>query len=372
MKRSLFFICYIIISAISAYSPRSVSASVNIAVIGSNAVYDYGSPEIKADLFGARVSGKSEIIKDISDRENIPAKNAEIKFSPDEKNVFSFEKESDGIEVDEEYLLDELNAALSIGGGAVSIRYKTVRPTVTENELRTQTFERARFTTYFANSSPERINNVMLAAKSVSGSVVESGETFSFNRAVGERSKERGYKTAKIIKDGKFEDGLGGGVCQVSTTLYNAALLSGLEIAEYHPHSLAVSYVENSFDAMVSFGSADLKIKNVTDGKIFIAAYVYADRVTFVIFGEKNPYEIERCSVTEKIVRADEETIYSEDLLKGETNVKVKAKDGAVSKGYLIVKKGGKSYKKLLRSDSYGKVDGVIEKGVREKSNSLA
>ncbi|MBO7525173.1 MAG: hypothetical protein J6T42_00040, partial [Clostridia bacterium] len=131
MKRSLFFICYIIISAISAYSPRQVRASVNIAVIGSNAVYDYGSPEIKADLFGARVSGKSEIIKDISDRENIPAKNAEIKFFPDAKNVFSFEKESDGIEVDEEYLLDELNAALSIGGGAVSIRYKTVRPTVT-------------------------------------------------------------------------------------------------------------------------------------------------------------------------------------------------------------------------------------------------
>ena len=86
---------------------------------------------------------------------------------------------------------------------------------------------------------------------------IEPGQIFSFNEAIGRRSLEAGYKEANIIKDGEFVKGVGGGVCQVSSTLYNAVLLSGLKVVESHPHSLKVGYVKEGFDAMVNFYSAD-------------------------------------------------------------------------------------------------------------------
>ena len=373
MKRSLFFICFLLLFTVCFKSETKAQASVGVKIVvaGAEDVYSYGYPEIKTSLCGSRLSGKSEAIKEIAEKENKAAKNAQIRFSPDGEKVFSFVKEESGRAVDEKKLSEDIDAALSVGGGAISVTFNALLPTVTEKDLRLQTFERARFSTYFINSSSERIANVKLAAKSVNGSVIESGETFSFNETVGERTEERGYKYAKIIKDGKFEDGLGGGVCQVSTTLYNAALLSGLEIAEYHPHTLAVSYVENSFDAMVSYGSADLKIKNNTGGKIFIAAKVDEDKITFTLFGEKNPYEITRSSVTEKTLPAKTETVMNKELSAGETRTKIKAKDGAVSKGYLIIRSGGGTYKKLIRSDNYKQVDGVIEKGALNNLDSF-
>lgn len=101
---------------------------------------------------------------------------------------------------------------------------------------------------------------------------IANGEEFSFNAAVGERTEERGYSTAKVIENGKFVEGVGGGVCQVSSTVYNCALLSGLTVTERHRHSLAVSYVEPSFDAMVSYSYADLRFYNDTGKSVFIVA----------------------------------------------------------------------------------------------------
>lgn len=338
-------------------------AAGEIVVTGENGVYRYSYPQVKKTLAGLKISGKNEAIEEIAFGERIEAIDATVVFSPDGESIFSFTKERRGRAVDEEKLREDLFAALSVGGGAISPTYMTVEPNVTVNELKNMTFERARFTTYYENSSPERVNNVVLAAKSVSGTVVESGETFSFNAVVGERTEARGYKTAKIIKDGRFEEGLGGGVCQVSTTLYNAALMAGLEISEYHPHTLAVSYVENSFDAMVSFGSADLKFKNDTGGKIFIAAYPKDGSLTFVIFGEKNPDRISRRSVTERVIEAKTEIAINPELPFGEERVIVRPKNGAVSRGYLVVERNGKRREYLLRRDEYKSVNGEKETG---------
>ncbi|HKL94383.1 MAG TPA: VanW family protein, partial [Clostridia bacterium] len=105
---------------------------------------------------------------------------------------------------------------------------------------------RATFSTTYSNSSPNRKHNIKLAASKLNITLYPD-EIFSFNRIVGERSEARGFLTAHIILDGKFVDGVGGGVCQVSTTLYNCALLSDLEILCAHRHSLPVSYVAPSF-----------------------------------------------------------------------------------------------------------------------------
>ena len=102
---------------------------------------------------------------------------------------------------------------------------------------------RASFYTSYPSSTAERKHNIILASKSIDNTFIDVGGEFSFNLVVGDRTEKRGYKKSKIIINGDFADGIGGGVCQVSTTLYNAVLLAGLEIIEYHPHSLPVSYV---------------------------------------------------------------------------------------------------------------------------------
>lgn len=96
------------------------------------------------------------------------------------------------------------------------------------------------------------MHNIALAAEKINGCILADGEEFSFNGRVGARTESNGFLSAPIILEGDFVEGVGGGVCQASTTVYNAALLAGMEITEQHPHSLRVGYVEPSFDAMVS------------------------------------------------------------------------------------------------------------------------
>ena len=108
------------------------------------------------------------------------------------------------------------------------------------------------YTTYFNEKEWGRCENIRIAASLLDGITVQGYGEFSFNKAVGKRTEEAGFKEAKIIVNGEYAQGVGGGVCQVSTTLYNAALKSGLMVTELHPHSLKVSYVQPSRDAMVS------------------------------------------------------------------------------------------------------------------------
>ena len=134
----------------------------------------------------------------------------------------------------------------------------------------------AEFSTRLPNDTKARDDNIKIACKILNGSVVKSGETFSFWDSLGCTTKEKGYKKAKTFtSDGKVTKSYGGGVCQISTTIYNAVLkVKGLEIKERHEHSRDVAYIEDGKDAAVSFGSADLKFKNTLDYDIKIEAKV--------------------------------------------------------------------------------------------------
>lgn len=144
------------------------------------------------------------------------------------------------------------------------------------------------FSTDYSSSGENRASNIELAAKFLDGAVIPSCGILSFNETVGARTEERGFKTAHVIFEGKFIDGVGGGVCQVSTTLYNAAIRAGLE-TDSQSHSLPVSYVGIGFDAMVS-STADLWILNPYDSEATLRAECKNKRLTIKIYGEKGSW----------------------------------------------------------------------------------
>ena len=118
------------------------------------------------------------------------------------------------------------------------------------------------FKTEYNKNLKNRTINLKIASKEINNTIIMPGEIFSFNDIVGETTEEKGYKAAKIFLKGEEIEGIGGGICQVSSTLYNAADNVGLEIIERHSHSKPVYYVEKNRDAATAFGSVDLKIKN--------------------------------------------------------------------------------------------------------------
>ncbi len=237
--------------------------------------------------------------------------------------------------------------------------------------LELQFVEKGCFSTNFSTSSEARKNNIKVALSKFDGLVLDKGEVLSFNQTTGVRNKESGYQEAKIISGGSYIEGYGGGVCQVSTTLYNAALLSDLEILEVHSHSLPVGYVEPSFDAMVNIGSSDLRIRNNTNGKIIITTSYKNDVCKVKIFGEKNKYKITRISEKIKVIPASEDVIETdykkfnlEDLDIGEEKRVSYSKDGFYSNGYLnYYDSDGTLIKtKKIRQNKYNATQGIIVK----------
>lgn len=238
---------------------------------------------------------------------------------------------------------------------------------------------RSKFYTSYPASAPERKHNIKKAAEALNGVFIDAGGEFSFNRTVGERTEKNGYKKAKIIVNGRFVDGVGGGVCQVSTTLYNALLLGGIKITEYHAHSLPVSYIAPSFDAMVNSGSADLRFVNNTHNPLILYAAADDAQITISIFGESTSEKYVRQSIiTEELLPPAEEITFDDELLypdlyEGEKKVLCYGKKGYVSEGVLIKYVNGKPLSStVIRKDRYNPTRGLIVIGRAQKTQSDA
>ena len=159
------------------------------------------------------------------------------------------------------------------------------------------------------------------------------GESFSFNKTVGRRTEENGFRRAKIIVGGQYTDGVGGGVCQASTTLYNAALLAGMKVTAVSRHSLVPSYVDPSFDAMVNGSGSDLKFVNAGEDPVFIRAVATNGKATAEFYSSELPYKVQLKSVTVKTGErpadtefVDTERRYTEGMAAGE---KIRVSGGA-------------------------------------------
>ncbi len=144
-----------------------------------------------------------------------------------------------------------------------------------------------KFSTDYSSSSSARKTNIMTGASYIDGSVIYPGETFSVEEAVVPFDEEHGYEEAPSYENGTTVDSYGGGICQVSTTLYNAVIRAELDVVERYGHSMTVSYVDPSADAAIAEGTKDLKFTNNTDAPIYIAGYTDGDTITFTIYGHE-------------------------------------------------------------------------------------
>lgn len=143
------------------------------------------------------------------------------------------------------------------------------------------------YKTPLLSKAKNRVDNIKLASKKINGYKVKPGAIFSFNDVVGKRDAENGFKVATIIVKGEYDEDMGGGVCQLSSTLYNAADKAKLEVLERHAHSRAVSYLPEGRDAAVSYGYLDLKFKNNKEYSIEIRAWVESNEVHVAIYKAK-------------------------------------------------------------------------------------
>lgn len=166
------------------------------------------------------------------------------------------------------------------------------KPEVTVNDLGMDAFPDllATYSTKYVNN-PDRTTNLRLASNKINGKVLMPGEVFSFNKVVGRRTVAAGYKNAAIFSDGQVTDGLGGGICQVTSTLYNAVVFANLDITSRRNHMFVPSYVTGGRDATVVYGSTDFKFKNSRTYPIKITSSVQGGIATVNIYGYKNPNE---------------------------------------------------------------------------------
>lgn len=167
----------------------------------------------------------------------------------------------------------------------VNLVVKKEEPKIKTELLKSVDSVLATHSTKFNNSVPNRAHNIIKSANSTSDIILMPGEEFSYNESTGPRSKANGYKNAPVIVNGKLQDGTGGGVCQVSTTIYNSALYSGLDITKVRNHSLPSVYAPVGKDATVVDGYLDLKFKNPYNHPIYIKNTTYNGVVTSKIYG---------------------------------------------------------------------------------------
>ena len=193
--------------------------------------------------------------------------------------------------------VDEAKAILEQEQEEYIIPLQVLYPNVTTNMIGQEAFPDllSSFKTYYSTRDIDRTTNLLLASNKINGTVVMPGEVFSYNTVVGERTIAAGYKEAPIYVSGEVVDGLGGGICQVTSTLYNAVVYANLEIVERSNHQFVPSYVTASRDATVVYGSIDFKFKNNRNYPIKIMCSVSNGVVNFEIYGLKtaDDYEVE-------------------------------------------------------------------------------
>lgn len=191
----------------------------------------------------------------------------------------------EGIEVDIIYLKEQIyNMIKNKDIQNINLNIKIIKPTINTEQVQSINSILGQFSTSF-NNYTARGSNIYVAGNKTSDILLMPGDVFSYNKATGARTWSNGYKTAKVIVDGKYVNGEGGGVCQVSTTIYNAALMSGLEIQEVHNHTFPSHYVSKGRDSAVSYGYIDLKFKNNLAHPIYIKNIVSNGIITSKIYG---------------------------------------------------------------------------------------
>lgn len=226
------------------------------------------------------------------------------------------------------------------------------------------------YSTRYDPSNYNRSNNIELSTEKIDGTIIMPGETFSYNQTVGERTIAAGYKEAGAYAGGKVVQDVGGGICQTSSTLYNAVLLANLEIVDRSNHQFLTSYVSAGRDATVSWGSIDFKFKNNREYPIKIEAKSKNGVCEMSIYGIKEETEYEVVIQSNVISYIPYTTKYEKDssLEEGKEVVEQSGYNGCTSEAYRILKLNGEVVSKtLLSKDTYDPMTKIIRIGTKKK-----
>lgn len=309
-----------------------------------------------------------QYVRMVAQQVNKPVTEASIKSFDLSSFKFVFSDPQPGSRLDEDALKKSIKQALDAGGGDVQLVTSAVQPTTSKEAVASQYGMIASAITNASSSSSNRLQNIKLSMQYINGTCLKPGETFSFNKVVGERTKARGFKEATAYSSGEVTEQVGGGICQVSTTLFNAAVKADLNIVERHNHSLTVAYVDLGKDAAVNWGSQDLRFTNNTNDDIYICCYLTNDkRVRFGIFGKllKNGETITVEGVTTGTIQYETEYQMSGLLLSGEQQVIQTGKNGYTAEAYKIRwdASGNQISRELLCKSRYMSKKQIIQYG---------
>ena len=249
------------------------------------------------------------------------------------------------------------------------------KPKVTTAQIGSEAFPDvlATFTTRYDASNIDRTTNLRIACQKLNEKVVLAGNTFSYNQTLGERTVAAGYKNGKVYENGEVVDGIGGGICQISSTLYNAVLMANMKVTERRNHQFVTSYVPAGRDATVVYGLTDFKFKNTRTYAIKIKASVSNGIATVSIYGIKEENEYTTSFETKTISTIPFTVKYVDDatLNAGTEKIKQKGANGLISETYMIKSLNGKVVsRELLSRDTYSAMQKIVLKGTKATTNN--
>ena len=312
---------------------------------------------------------KPQIPQDIEDRiyEDIKSK---IERKPENASIsigssIDVKKGEEGVKINRDEFRKAIYDAIKPNVDVtVKVPIESVTPEITSDELSRIDGIIGTYRTNFSPNVEGRNENIRLSAQYMNNYLLMPGEVFSYNKVTRLKTVSNGYKNATVIVNGEIEEGLGGGVCQVSSTLYNSVLYSGLEIVQRRPHSIPSSYVNYGRDAVVSDNAIDFKFKNNYDFPVYLKTYVGSSSVTVTIYG--NTGSVPEIDIISNVVSVKPRAVkYIDDpnLEKGKEVVKTKGRDEIRSETYVVIN----GVKKLVSKDRYPSQTKVIMRGTKEE-----
>ena len=288
------------------------------------------------------------------------------------KDPFTIYPEVEGVDFDVE-------AAKALIASEVKDEYQIqliiTKPKVTVSQIGSEAFpdRLSNFTTRYDASAKDRTTNLVIACQKLNGKVIMPGETFSYNKTLGKRTAAAGYKNAAVYENGQVVDGIGGGICQISSTLYNAVLMANLEIVERRNHQFVTSYLPAGRDATVVYGAIDFKFKNTRQYPIRLSASAKNGIATISIYGIKEENEYTFSFNTKTIASIPFGTKYIEDssLPAGTEKVKQNGVNGLKTETYITKMLNGKVISTtLLSRDTYDAMQKIILKGTKANATT--
>lgn len=332
----------------------------------------YQSPEggeYETDFGDIEENIKNQVAK-IASKWNKNPVNAQL-TGKGENNSWIYSEGKEGVQIKEEQAVEKIMSMASEKNfnGIIPVEITKEAPPLTASQVKKEYKVIGTFTTT-ATSNQNRNNNINLAINALDGLVILPGEEFSFNKTTGNRTIERGYKPAGAYRNGEFVEEPGGGVCQVSSTLYNALIFAGIKTTERHPHSFEPSYVIPGEDAMVSYdgySGPDLKFVNTEKTSVAVRAVFQDKKITISMIGmpilEEGVTMSMRSEKTKEYDPPEPGYVEDQTLQTGQEVEVTKAVKGSTWKTYLITSKDGKVVKEdYFHTSTYRGKAGVVKR----------